>query len=158
MSETPQIGYRLATPEEDSFFRRLFDITRAPEFQMSGIVGDPLAQLLESQYHARQTHYAAMYPTAEYRLILADGELTGGMIVREMDEHLHLIDITLLDECRGRGIGTLVMRELQATAESAGKGVLLHVEHFNPARRLYDRLGFVEVEEIGLYKRMVWKP
>jgi hypothetical protein len=31
------------------------------------------------------------------------------------------------------------------------------VETFNPARRLYDRLGFVPVRDDGLYILMEWK-
>ena len=36
--------------------------------------------------------------------------------------------------------------------------VSLHVEDDNPARRLYDRLGFVEIAEVTFYKLMHWIP
>ena len=158
MSEARVVSYRLATPEEEhTFFRRLFDITRRPEFEQAGLSGEALDTMIESQYHARTTHYKEAYPEAEYRMIFSDADLAGGMIVEERDGDLHLIDITLLDERRGQGIGTRVMSDLIEDAKRGGRGVLLFVEQFNPAQRLYERLGFVEVELVGIYRRMVWK-
>ena len=52
---------------------------------------------------------------------------------------------------RGGGIGTALMHALLAHADTLGLPVTLHVEPFNPALRLYTRLGFVAVEERGLY-------
>ncbi len=34
----------------------------------------------------------------------------------------------------------------------------IHVEHDNPARRLYDRLGFQHVDTNGVYHLMEWRP
>ena len=38
-----------------------------------------------------------------------------------------------------------------AEADAAGKRVTIHVEPLNPARRLYDRLGFAVAEDQGVY-------
>ena len=69
-----------------------------------------------------------------------------------------LIDITLLPEFRQDGIGTWLLRDLLAEGEAAGKPVTIHVEVFNPAMRLYERLGFRSVEERGPYRLMEWRP
>ena len=152
------VSYRISTPEEEqSFFRRLFDITRRPDFEQAGLSGEALDTLMDSQYCARTTHYKGTYPEAEYRMIFSGADLAGGMIVEERDGDLHLIDITLLDERRGQGIGTRVMSDLIEDAKREGRGVLLFVEQFNPAQRLYERLGFAEVELVGIYRRMIWK-
>ena len=42
-------------------------------------------------------------------------------------------------------------------AEASGKPVKIYVEHFNPARHLYDRLGFQHVDTNGVYHLMRWK-
>ena len=59
------------------------------------------------------------------------------------------MDIALLPEYRGRGIGTALLEELLVEADATGRRVTIHVERFNPARRLYERLGFVEAGDPG---------
>jgi ribosomal protein S18 acetylase RimI-like enzyme len=61
-----------------------------------------------------------------------------------------IVDIALLPEQRGKGIGTALLRDLLAEADGTGKRVTIHVERLNPALRLYERLGFRVAEE-GVY-------
>ena len=49
-------------------------------------------------------------------------------------------------------------RQLLAEAVTAGKPVRLHVEQANPARRLYQRLGFEQIEDQGIYLLLECKP
>jgi len=64
---------------------------------------------------------------------------------------IRIIDIALLPEHRGNGVGTSLLRDLLAEGESGGKRVTIHVERFNPALRLYERLGFSVAEDKGVY-------
>ena len=52
----------------------------------------------------------------------------------------------------------MLMEQVMDEAARAQKSVKLHVEKFNPARRLYDRLGFSPIGDNGIYLEMVWKP
>ena len=61
-----------------------------------------------------------------------------------------------MPEYCNRGIGTTVLRELQSEAADAGKPLRIHVERFNPALRLYERLGFRQVEDKGVYLFLEW--
>ena len=56
-----------------------------------------------------------------------------------------------------RGIGTTLLHGLQSEAAAAGKPLRLHVERFNPALRLYERLGFQQIEDRGVYLFMEWR-
>jgi predicted GNAT family acetyltransferase len=69
---------------------------------------------------------------------------------------LRIMDIALLPGFRGRGVGGTILRALQAEAVVDGGGLSIHVEAFNPARRLYERLGFKPAAEAGVYILMEW--
>lgn len=43
-------------------------------------------------------------------------------------------------------------------AGAAARPVQMHVERFNPAQRLYDRLGFHQIADKGIYLLLEWKP
>jgi GNAT superfamily N-acetyltransferase len=61
---------------------------------------------------------------------------------------LHLEDIFVRDEARGRGIGRKLMARLAAIAADRNCARLdLSVLHWNPARRFYDRLGMKQMAE-----------
>ena len=49
-----------------------------------------------------------------------------------------------------------VTHGIQREAAAAGKTLSIHVEKNNPARRLYDRLGFREINDVGVYLLMEW--
>jgi predicted GNAT family acetyltransferase len=50
------------------------------------------------------------------------------------------------------------MREVLAEADAAGKRVTIYVERFNPALRLYERLGFAQIEAQGVYLLLDRRP
>ena len=61
---------------------------------------------------------------------------------------LHLEDVFVRDEARGRGIGRKLMARLAAIAAERDCARLdLSVLHWNPARRFYDRLGMKQMAE-----------
>jgi ribosomal protein S18 acetylase RimI-like enzyme len=60
------------------------------------------------------------------------------------EREIRVVDIAISPRFRGRGLGTLLLRRVFREGDGAGKPVSIHVEVFNPARRLYDRLGFVQ--------------
>jgi GNAT superfamily N-acetyltransferase len=64
-----------------------------------------------------------------------------------VDEDTPEVSIAVAEPYRGRGIGAALLRGLAEAARSAGFAALsLSVEDGNPARRLYERVGFVEVD------------
>ena len=80
-----------------------------------------------------------------------DGEPAGRLYVHRGPSEIRIVDIALLPEHRGGGIGTSLLEELSAEADAAGKSLTIHVERMNPALRLYDRLGFSVAEDKGVY-------
>lgn len=149
------ISRRVAGPEDAEFLRLLFIEVRSPEFAAAGMSSQQIQALLNQQYTAMRTHYARAFPTAVIELLERDGLPIGATIVQDGEEIL-LIDISLIGSARNQGIGTRFIQYLQAVARRKGKRLTLHVEHFNPARRLYDRLGFRPIQEDGIYTLMHW--
>jgi ribosomal protein S18 acetylase RimI-like enzyme len=58
-----------------------------------------------------------------------------------------LIQIQLAPELQGQGIGQALIMKLCDEARTSGASLSLHVLYANPARRLYERLGFRVVGE-----------
>ncbi len=61
---------------------------------------------------------------------------------------LHLEDIFVVEDARGRGVGRKLMARLaRIAAERDCARLDLSVLHWNPARRFYDRLGMTQMED-----------
>lgn len=149
---------RPVTPEDESFLARLYASTRTQELAQTNWSDEQKALFCRMQFNAQTTDYQRNYPDASFDVIERDGVAAGRLLVlRSEEEKIHVIDIALLPEHRGAGIGTKFLRELQEEAKAAGKKLSIHVEQFNPARRLYERLGFKQVEEKGVYLLMQWE-
>ncbi len=149
------IGLRPVEDGDGDFLRALFASTRTAE--LAALAHDPALQnlFLDSQLRARNAHYARLYGDDDQRLLLVDGRSAGLLYLGHGEEELRLIDLALLPEHRGAGLGTAVLRALLALAGARGVPMRLHVARHNPALRLYERLGFEPEAEEGVYVRMV---
>lgn len=75
------------------------------------------------------------------------------------DENRFLINtVYLLPEYQNRGIGSALIRGVLDRARTQGLPVRLGVLKVNPARRLYERLGFRVVAETETHWKMEWSP
>jgi ribosomal protein S18 acetylase RimI-like enzyme len=80
------------------------------------------------------------------------------MTVANLVTELRLVDIAVLPRQANQGIGTALLEDLLARAREAGLPVTLHVDLTNPARHLYERLGFVSVSVDELRTLMRYDP
>jgi ribosomal protein S18 acetylase RimI-like enzyme len=151
------IHLRPITPEDESFLFSLYASTREQELAQTNWSDEQKAMFCRMQFNAQTKDYRANYPDASFQIIERDGVAAGRLLVMRSEEGIHVIDIALLPAHRGAGIGTKLLKELQAEARAAGKKLSIYVERFNPARRLYDRLGFKQVQEKEVYLLMEWK-
>lgn len=139
---------------DQAFLQRLYASSRETEMSRSGWPVEAIAAFLQQQFNLQQRYYQEHFPDGEFWLIEHDGEAIGRLYLFWGETTLQLIDIALLPECRGVGLGTALLDELLTRADSRGLAVGLHVETDNPARRLYRRLGFAVVGENGVYLEM----
>lgn len=146
-------------PEDDAFLRALYASTRQRELnQLSGWSRQQISQFIDSQFDAQHSHYLQHYPTAQFLVLEQAGQRIGRLYVDIVESSVRLMDLALVPAVRNRGLGGALTRAVMDYAESLRMGVTLHVEEDNPAKRLYDRLGFVVVGELSFYKKMAWSP
>ena len=149
---------RAATEADRDFLMEVYASTREAELAM--VPWDAAAKRLfvEHQFTAQDRHYKQHYHDTSYDVIVADGEPAGRLYVARWQREIRIVDITLLPAFRGRGLGTWLLRELMAEADTTGRKLSIHVERENPARRLYARLGFSDAGEHGVYLLMERPP
>ena len=151
-----RISLRPITPADDEFLARVYASSRAEELAITGWPDELKADFCQRQFDAQSAYYAKNYPNAAFQIIERDGWPVGRLYVDRWEKEIRIVDITLLPEFRGSGIGAKLLRELQDEARCAGKSLTIHVERFNRALGLYQRLGFQQIEDEGVYLLMRW--
>jgi len=140
--------------EHQEFLYRLYASTRQQEFASLGWPAAQLETFLRMQFNAQQRWYETAYPRADHRIILLDGEPIGRILVDHRQDTALLVDIALLTERRNQGIGARLLGELIEQSEKTNMPIRLQVMKTNPARHLYERLGFVKTGEDEMYFQM----
>jgi ribosomal protein S18 acetylase RimI-like enzyme len=148
---------RTATAADDAFLRELYASTRA-DLEVVDWPDETRAAFCEMQWRAQRAGYASSYPGALDEVIEVNGRPAGRVLIGEMAGVLVLVDLALLPDVRGLGVGRQVIEDLQREAAVTGRGVRLQVAAGNPARGLYERLGFVASEQHGVHTEMTWLP
>lgn len=157
-NRAPAITLRAVEPEDEPFLFRVYASTRADEMAVSGWDASQQEAFLRLQFRAQTLAYGAQFPDADHRIILDRDHLIGRILIARTESEIRLVDITLLPEQRGAGIGTTLIRNLQREAAMAGQAVRLRVMKTNRAARLYQRLGFTKTDESSIHFQMEWHP
>jgi ribosomal protein S18 acetylase RimI-like enzyme len=154
VTDTCEITLRRSTATDRALLEAVYWSIREPELAL--VPWDYAAKraFVAQQFTAQDKHYREHYPGATFDVIEADGQPAGRLYVHWGDADIRIMDIALLPEFRGHGIGTRLLRELLDAGRASGRSVSIHVERANPARRLYERLGFHAVSEHGIYVLM----
>ncbi len=160
----PQLALHLReeTTGDLDFAASLYASTRVTELAAVPWSDAEKAAFCRMQFNAQHTHYEAHYPGVQFMIIERDAseqrkqsERIGRVYIEQTPAALLLMEITLSPEQRGGGIGAAITAALLRHARANALPMHLHVEPLNPAKRLYERLGFVDVETSGFYTSMV---
>jgi ribosomal protein S18 acetylase RimI-like enzyme len=150
----PGFQLRERTAGDLEFLAGLYASTRQEEMRLVDWTDAQKGAFLRDQFDKQHRHYLEHYPQAIWLVIECEGARVGRIYLEQTFREIRLMDVALVPAVRGQGLGTALMHALLAAADSAGLPVSLHVEPFNPAIRLYRRLGFVELETRGYYQFM----
>ena len=108
------------------------------------------------QFMAQDKYYRDNYPTAFFFIITSEGSDCGRLYVDYWPAEIRIMDIALLPGVRNRGIGSALLKRIMADGIKTSLPVSIHVEQFNSALRLYQRLGFKTIRENGIYLLLKW--
>jgi RimJ/RimL family protein N-acetyltransferase len=143
-----QLLFGLVEPADEPFLIELYAGTRAEEMALV-----PWSEEQKSAfvlYHQRQ-HYQKIYHEASHDIILADDRKVGRLYVARLPAEIRIVDITIVSPDRNGGIGTYLLKRLMTEAASVHKRLRIYVESFDPSIRLFERLGFLRMEEQGIH-------
>ncbi len=142
------------------WLRDLYASTRAEEMAPVPWPESAKRSFLDQQFALQHQHYIAHFGDSDFLAVehVGRGPIGRYYLQRKSPEHL-IVDICLFTEMRGRGIGSLLIRQSQRDCATQGRGMCLRVQESNrAARQLYERLGFVNEGNGGIHRLMRWSP
>ncbi|MDZ7684527.1 MAG: GNAT family N-acetyltransferase [Gammaproteobacteria bacterium] len=139
------LRYRAATEADVEWLLALRRSTMDPHLRASGT---------EPREDAHREAVLADFESA--RIILLGADEVGMIKLVRDDPEWHLRHIQIAPEFQRRGIGQAVIHEMLGEARAMSASIVLNVLKVNPAKNLYERLGFRVVEEDDRAFRMRW--
>jgi ribosomal protein S18 acetylase RimI-like enzyme len=150
------LTFRPIADDDKWFLARVYASTREEELASSSMNELQKAGLLLLQFRAQHAHFLKHYPQADMLVVMGGGYEIGRLYLARWPTRHGIIDLALLPEFRRHGAGGVILRDLMDEAAACGKDLTVLVEKFDPAIRLYRRLGFVTEQDKGAYDLMRW--
>lgn len=137
--------------------RELYAATRADELSSVPWPDAAKRAFVDSQFSLQHRHFVTQIADVDFLVIERD-RLPIGRYYVSRSEPLCIVDITLLLEARGLGVGSALISDTLDRARKLGFGVMLHVLHQNlRAAKLYGQLGFVVTGDSATHAEMRWQ-
>jgi ribosomal protein S18 acetylase RimI-like enzyme len=151
-----EVRFRPVTAEDTEFLYTVYASTRTAELAAVDWSESDKAAFLRAQFNAQHQAYQGSYQGADFLVILLGDRPIGRLYLARGEREIRIVDIALLPEHRRAGIGGAILADILAEGARGDKRVSVHVEMFNPALSLYQRLGFRQREVRGVYYFMEW--
>jgi ribosomal protein S18 acetylase RimI-like enzyme len=152
------VALRPMSDADFAFTAALYASTRTEELAPVPWPPEVKQAFLAQQHAAQHAHYQRHYRGMDAAIVERRGAAIGRLYLYDMPAEVRIVDISLMPEARGQGIGAALLRDLLAEAGPQGKIVSIHVEKNNPARSLYARLGFtIADDDRGAYDLWEWR-
>jgi ribosomal protein S18 acetylase RimI-like enzyme len=153
-------GFALRPETDDDlpFLMSLYASGREEELAAAPWTPEQKNAFLAQQFQAQRHHYRTYMPDCAYDVIEQNGAPVGRLYLEATPDMLNLVDIALVAELRNQGVGHAILVALQEAAIESGRRIVAFVEKFNPALRLYRRLGYTDVKDHDVYLEIEWRP
>ncbi|MFM2486254.1 GNAT family N-acetyltransferase [Celerinatantimonas yamalensis] len=158
MVTTKEIQLRPMNESDITISFKIYVSTRLEEMRPSGWSEQEITDFLYSQAETQHQYYRQHYREAKFYIIEYLSIDVGRLYVDDIGPEIRIVDIALLPAYRNRGIGTILIKNLQKQGVRRKLDISIHVEKNNPAITLYKRLDFKFIKEVNdIYQFMVWK-
>lgn len=148
---------RTITKEDEPFLLSLYALTRAAELALVPWEQEQKDAFVKMQFLSQCEHYQTHFPDASYDVILLDEQSVGRLYVLRDEEQIRVMDINLMPEHRGKGIGKHYIKILKNEAETQSKPLRIFLEINNPYMSLFENWSFKNVRcDDGFYFLMEW--
>jgi ribosomal protein S18 acetylase RimI-like enzyme len=151
------IALRPIRPDDQPFLLGLYATTREQELAALPWDDAQKAAFVRMQFDAQHAYYQEHYADSAFDVVLVGDEPAGRLYVARWPKEIRIIDIAFAPAWRGRGLGTRLLTDLQREARGRRVPLTIHVERFNRALPLYERLGFTMTEDKGVYLFLEWR-
>jgi RimJ/RimL family protein N-acetyltransferase len=157
----PLLHLRPITTGDEALLCRIYSSTRTEELEkITWWTPVQKETFLRSQFEAQHSYYQKNYTGAAFWVVECEAETIGRLYLHPAYEKasVRIIDITLLPRWRNKGIGRQILQDVMKFAASQRRTVTIHVESFNPAMKLYQKLGFTLLSKTNeVYHLLQWK-
>lgn len=103
----------------------------------------------------QRARFDASTRSVDHSMLELNGEAIGFTCVTNSADEIYLVRLMILPRFQNLGFGSQILREIIESSDRRGLPVRLRVMKVNPARRLYERHGFVVTEETETHWMMV---
>ena len=158
MKISQMVSFRKIKASDLLFIEKVFRSTREKELESTNWSEQQKHAFVVMQSMAQEADYKKNFPDALFEIILFNKKPAGRVYTNETGNEIQLIDISLLPEYRGKGIGTVILSGLIKRSEDKQIPVTLHVLPDNPALNLYQRMGFKHIGDSGLHWLLERRP
>ena len=152
------IQLRPVEEKDTAFIEAVYRTTREVELNLTNWSEHQKNAFISMQSTAQLTEYKTKFPGATFQVIIYNKKNAGRFYTGENETEIRLLDITLLPEFRGKGIGKYLLQQLIERSNKTQKKLSLHVEPSNPILKLYQRVGFIYIKNNGRYYYMEREP
>ena len=139
-----RVSLRRATESDFSFMESLYRHGREAELALTPFSEEQKALFIRQQFSAQTQHYLTHYGSDFFNIVEVDGVSAGRFYVDYWSNEIRIVDIALMPGFQGKGLGSFLMKKVLSEGTEKNQPVTIHVEQNNPAKRLYERLGFTE--------------
>ncbi|HVJ51989.1 MAG TPA: GNAT family N-acetyltransferase [Aliidongia sp.] len=144
---------------EEAFLYLLFSAIKAPEMALMPISTQHKEHLLQIQYRSMNATYRHHYPDARFEIVELDRWPVGRLVTAVQEHCVYYVDIALLPQASGLGLGTALMTSVLAEPRRLGLPARVKVlSHNIPSLRLMRRVGFTPFGSTPPYVDLEWRP
>lgn len=156
------INLKSIQDKDYSFLSKVYKSSREKELaQVDTWTEEQKDFFLDQQFAFQHQYYLNNYNGAAFYMIVHRNISIGRLYIHPNfdNKSIRIIDITILPEWQNKGFGSGLINDIKSEARKLKRSLTIHVESFNPAIQLYNRLGFKKISETnGVYYLLEWTP